>query len=287
MGAHGSEDAAHERINEERRLLHVAMTRAKQQLYLSFSGKPSPFLADIPEAYVVTTRLRGSPSKGSPGSSGGGGGGGGGKGGAGGFVMASQLMASGTAGGGGRRRRRSGGSGFTSARSLMGKMEGKEKGKTKVKGKGRKAKEMEGIGFATTFKPKKREAGMTVSFTTKKVGKGRKAKPKPKSTLPLPVEPVQPLVRSSTQLSAQSAPRSSTQRVQTLGISSGLQMQKKRKREKEKEKEKTVGKAPPRAPRAPPAMIRRNTSKLRKPKRKKKKPLDPNQASISSFFMPT
>jgi DNA helicase-2/ATP-dependent DNA helicase PcrA len=35
-------------IEEERRLMYVAMTRAKQKLFISFYGIPSRFLAEIP-----------------------------------------------------------------------------------------------------------------------------------------------------------------------------------------------------------------------------------------------
>ena len=152
------------------------------------------------------------------------------------------------------------------------------------KGGGKRGEEKKGkgIGFATTFTPKeKRPTGMAVSFTTKKVG--RKAKPKPKSTLPLPMEVVE--ITSATPVRKAGAPGTtplSTSSFSTPGP---------RKRKLDAEKggatrggAKVNGTAPPPAP---PAMIRRNTSKLRKPKRKKKKPLDPNQASISSFFMPT
>lgn len=42
-----------EDVAEERRLLFVGITRARLHLYLSFSGKPSPFLADLrPETYL-------------------------------------------------------------------------------------------------------------------------------------------------------------------------------------------------------------------------------------------
>ena len=167
---------------------------------------------------------------------------------------------------------------------------GMRTGGKKGGGKRGQEKKGKGIGFATTFTPKeKRPTGMAVSFTTKKVG--RKAKPKPKSTLPLPMEVVEitsaaPVRKAgapgTTPLSTSSFPTSITSSFPTPGP---------RKRKLDAEKggatrggAKVNGTAPPPAP---PAMIRRNTSKLRKPKRKKKKPLDPNQASISSFFMPT
>ncbi len=37
---------------EERRLMYVAMTRARARLYISFSGMPSRFVGEIPEEYV-------------------------------------------------------------------------------------------------------------------------------------------------------------------------------------------------------------------------------------------
>lgn len=40
-------------LEEERRLMYVAMTRAKKKLHLSFSGMPSRFLAEIPGEYVA------------------------------------------------------------------------------------------------------------------------------------------------------------------------------------------------------------------------------------------
>jgi ATP-dependent DNA helicase UvrD/PcrA len=40
-------------LEEERRLMYVAMTRAKEKLHLSFSGMPSRFLAEIPEQYLA------------------------------------------------------------------------------------------------------------------------------------------------------------------------------------------------------------------------------------------
>jgi DNA helicase-2/ATP-dependent DNA helicase PcrA len=36
-------------IEEERRLMYVAMTRAREKLHLSFYGMPSRFIAEIPE----------------------------------------------------------------------------------------------------------------------------------------------------------------------------------------------------------------------------------------------
>lgn len=40
-------------IQEERRLFYVGMTRAKEELILSVSGQPSPFLSEIPENQLV------------------------------------------------------------------------------------------------------------------------------------------------------------------------------------------------------------------------------------------
>ncbi len=40
-------------IEEERRLMYVAMTRAKKELYLSFYGMPSRFISEIPQELVV------------------------------------------------------------------------------------------------------------------------------------------------------------------------------------------------------------------------------------------
>ena len=37
---------------EERRLLFVGMTRAREELVLTFGGEPSPFLSDLPETVV-------------------------------------------------------------------------------------------------------------------------------------------------------------------------------------------------------------------------------------------
>jgi len=39
-------------LEEERRLMYVAMTRARKKLHISFYGLPSRFLSEIPEAYV-------------------------------------------------------------------------------------------------------------------------------------------------------------------------------------------------------------------------------------------
>lgn len=41
---------------EERRLFYVGMTRAKEELILTYADKPSPFLADIPEACIRKER---------------------------------------------------------------------------------------------------------------------------------------------------------------------------------------------------------------------------------------
>lgn len=42
-------------LEEERRLMYVAMTRARKNLYISFYGLPSRFLAEIPEEHIVLT----------------------------------------------------------------------------------------------------------------------------------------------------------------------------------------------------------------------------------------
>ena len=39
-------------VEEERRLMYVAMTRAKKKLHISFFGMPSRFIAEIPEQFV-------------------------------------------------------------------------------------------------------------------------------------------------------------------------------------------------------------------------------------------
>lgn len=39
-------------LEEERRLLYVAMTRAKKELYLSFYDDPSRFLGEIPAELI-------------------------------------------------------------------------------------------------------------------------------------------------------------------------------------------------------------------------------------------
>jgi DNA helicase-2/ATP-dependent DNA helicase PcrA len=39
-------------LEEERRLMYVAMTRARKKLFISFSGMPSRFLSEIPEEYL-------------------------------------------------------------------------------------------------------------------------------------------------------------------------------------------------------------------------------------------
>ncbi|HEX4103854.1 MAG TPA: ATP-dependent helicase, partial [Candidatus Paceibacterota bacterium] len=40
-------------IEEERRLMYVAMTRAKQKLHITFSGMPSRFISEIPEDCIT------------------------------------------------------------------------------------------------------------------------------------------------------------------------------------------------------------------------------------------
>jgi DNA helicase-2/ATP-dependent DNA helicase PcrA len=39
-------------LEEERRLMYVAMTRARKKIFISFSGMPSRFLSEIPEEYL-------------------------------------------------------------------------------------------------------------------------------------------------------------------------------------------------------------------------------------------
>jgi DNA helicase-2/ATP-dependent DNA helicase PcrA len=40
-------------LEEERRLMYVAMTRAREKLFISFSGMPSRFLSEIPREYLL------------------------------------------------------------------------------------------------------------------------------------------------------------------------------------------------------------------------------------------
>lgn len=47
-------------VEEERRLMYVAMTRAKQKLHVSFFGMPSRFIAEIPEECVELVVANGS-----------------------------------------------------------------------------------------------------------------------------------------------------------------------------------------------------------------------------------
>jgi DNA helicase-2/ATP-dependent DNA helicase PcrA len=42
-------------LEEERRLMYVAMTRARKKLFVSFSSMPSRFLSEIPEEYLLAT----------------------------------------------------------------------------------------------------------------------------------------------------------------------------------------------------------------------------------------
>jgi len=46
-------------LEEERRLMYVAMTRAKKNLFLSFYDLPSRFLSEIPQEFLEFTSLRG------------------------------------------------------------------------------------------------------------------------------------------------------------------------------------------------------------------------------------
>jgi DNA helicase-2/ATP-dependent DNA helicase PcrA len=47
-------------LEEERRLMYVAMTRARKNLYLSFYGIPSRFINEIPEDCLVMAEGSGS-----------------------------------------------------------------------------------------------------------------------------------------------------------------------------------------------------------------------------------
>ncbi|KNC53681.1 UvrD/REP helicase [Thecamonas trahens ATCC 50062] len=58
----GSDSDAEEKLDEERRLLHVAMTRAKSRLFISFSGRPSPFLADLPPDALAHVKADDAPA---------------------------------------------------------------------------------------------------------------------------------------------------------------------------------------------------------------------------------
>lgn len=49
---HGRSMGSEEEIQEERRLMYVGMTRARQELFLSFYGIPSRFLGEVPEDAV-------------------------------------------------------------------------------------------------------------------------------------------------------------------------------------------------------------------------------------------
>jgi DNA helicase-2/ATP-dependent DNA helicase PcrA len=42
-------------LEEERRLMYVAMTRARKKLFISFYGLPSRFLGEIPSEYIRMT----------------------------------------------------------------------------------------------------------------------------------------------------------------------------------------------------------------------------------------
>ena len=47
-------------LEEERRLMYVAMTRARKNLYLSFYGIPSRFINEIPEDCITMAASDGS-----------------------------------------------------------------------------------------------------------------------------------------------------------------------------------------------------------------------------------
>jgi DNA helicase II / ATP-dependent DNA helicase PcrA len=50
-------------LEEERRLMYVAMTRARKNLYISFYGLPSRFISEIPEEYVTLAGDSGSEQR--------------------------------------------------------------------------------------------------------------------------------------------------------------------------------------------------------------------------------
>ena len=43
----GKQSTTQENIEEERRILYVAMTRAEDKLYVTSTGKPSPFMLEV------------------------------------------------------------------------------------------------------------------------------------------------------------------------------------------------------------------------------------------------
>ena len=47
---------------EERRLLYVGMTRARDELILTYSGAPSPFLSAIPEGWLAQSETGSVPA---------------------------------------------------------------------------------------------------------------------------------------------------------------------------------------------------------------------------------
>jgi DNA helicase-2/ATP-dependent DNA helicase PcrA len=49
-------------LEEERRLMYVAMTRARKKLHISFHGEPSRFLFEIPASFISFRSLAGSDS---------------------------------------------------------------------------------------------------------------------------------------------------------------------------------------------------------------------------------
>ena len=52
------EHAGETNVQEERRLFYVGITRAKEELILTTSGAPSPFLEELPEG---AAREKGAP----------------------------------------------------------------------------------------------------------------------------------------------------------------------------------------------------------------------------------
>ena len=50
-------------MEEERRLLYVAMTRAKEELVLTVSGEPSVFIKQLPEGLLLKEQARPAPKE--------------------------------------------------------------------------------------------------------------------------------------------------------------------------------------------------------------------------------